>query len=122
MSVDNQSCENSGDLKTYQHHVYAVWYSLILAPGLLGNVLALWVFRVYIKETKKAVVFMMNLAVADLLQVRFPSIFYAEKKEKFWKYTLFLLFFQNKIQNIPESYMYPEGHRFKSTSPPQQFT
>ncbi|XP_024919168.1 probable G-protein coupled receptor 174 isoform X2 [Cynoglossus semilaevis] len=58
-----------GDLKTYQHHVYAVWYSLILAPGLLGNVLALWVFRVYIKETKKAVVFMMNLAVADLLQV-----------------------------------------------------
>lgn len=79
MSVDNQSCENSGDLKTYQHHVYAVWYSLILAPGLLGNVLALWVFRVYIKETKKAVVFMMNLAVADLLQVRFPSIFYAEK-------------------------------------------
>uniref|UniRef100_A0A3Q4N445 G protein-coupled receptor 174 n=1 Tax=Neolamprologus brichardi TaxID=32507 RepID=A0A3Q4N445_NEOBR len=53
----------------YQHHLYAVVYSVILAPGLLGNVLALWVFRAYIRETKKAVVFMMNLAVADLLQV-----------------------------------------------------
>ncbi|XP_018530931.1 probable G-protein coupled receptor 174 [Lates calcarifer] len=65
----NLTCENTTDLRTYQHRVYAVVYSVILLPGLLGNVLALWVFRVYIKETKKAVVFMMNLAVADLLQV-----------------------------------------------------
>lgn len=65
----NQSCESTEDLRTYQHYLYAVVYSVILAPGLLGNVLALWVFRVYVKETKKAVVFMMNLAVADLLQV-----------------------------------------------------
>lgn len=56
----------------YQHSMYAVVYSVILAPGLLGNVLALWVFRAYVKETKKAVVFMMNLAVADLLQVKIP--------------------------------------------------
>ncbi|XP_035525061.1 probable G-protein coupled receptor 174 [Morone saxatilis] len=65
----NHSCESIDDLRTYQHSVYAVVYSVILAPGLLGNVLALWVFRVYVRETKKAVVFMMNLAVADLLQV-----------------------------------------------------
>ncbi|XP_040903659.1 probable G-protein coupled receptor 174 [Toxotes jaculatrix] len=65
----NESCNNTDELRTYQHHVYAVVYSVILAPGLLGNVLALWVFRVYVRETKKAVVFMMNLAVADLLQV-----------------------------------------------------
>lgn len=65
----NHSCKSSADLRTYQHHVYAVVYSVILAPGLLGNVLAIWVFRVYVRETKKAVVFMMNLAVADLLQV-----------------------------------------------------
>ncbi|XP_035504908.2 probable G-protein coupled receptor 174 isoform X1 [Scophthalmus maximus] len=70
MSFANESCENSKDLRTYQHHLYAVVYSVILAPGLLGNLLALWVFRVYIRETKKAVVFMMNLAVADLLQVK----------------------------------------------------
>lgn len=53
----------------YQHCLYAVVYSVILVPGLVGNILALWVFRVYVRETKKAVVFMMNLAVADLLQV-----------------------------------------------------
>lgn len=71
MSSTN-SCEVS-DLRAYQHQVYAVVYSVILAPGLLGNVLALWVFRAYVRETKKAVVFMMNLAVADLLQVKIPS-------------------------------------------------
>ena len=68
MTSANDTCDD--DLQTYQHHVYAVVYSVILAPGLLGNVLALWVFRVYVRETKKAVVFMMNLAMADLLQVR----------------------------------------------------
>uniref|UniRef100_A0A4W5MAU4 G protein-coupled receptor 174 n=1 Tax=Hucho hucho TaxID=62062 RepID=A0A4W5MAU4_9TELE len=57
------------DLRRYQHHVYAVVYSVILAPGLLGNVLALWVFQAYVRETKRGVVFMMNLAVADLMQV-----------------------------------------------------
>ncbi|XP_029368230.1 probable G-protein coupled receptor 174 [Echeneis naucrates] len=69
MNITNQSCQTSEALRTYQHYVYAVVYSVILAPGLLGNVLAIWVFKIYIKETKKAVVFMMNLAVADLLQV-----------------------------------------------------
>ncbi|KAM4732495.1 putative G-protein coupled receptor 174 [Anableps anableps] len=66
----NISANCSDDsLREYQHHVYAVVYSIILAPGLLGNILALWVFRIYIRETKRAVVFMMNLAMADLLQV-----------------------------------------------------
>lgn len=65
----NHTCRSSEDLRTYQHYLYAVVYSVIMAPGLLGNVLALWLFRAYVKETKKAVVFMMNLAVADLLQV-----------------------------------------------------
>lgn len=64
------NCSNTSEIIDYQHHLYAVVYSVILAPGLLGNVLALWVFRAYIRETKKAVVFMMNLAVADLLQVK----------------------------------------------------
>ncbi|XP_053179298.1 probable G-protein coupled receptor 174 [Scomber japonicus] len=69
MSQNNSSCGDDEQLQKYQHYMYAVVYSVILAPGLLGNVLALWVFRVYTRETKKAVVFMMNLAVADLLQV-----------------------------------------------------
>lgn len=69
MSEGNNTCESPSDLREYQHYVYAVVYGVILVPGLLGNLLAIWVFRAYIKETKKAVVFMMNLAVADLLQV-----------------------------------------------------
>ncbi|XP_038132103.1 probable G-protein coupled receptor 174 [Cyprinodon tularosa] len=67
MNISN--CSDEEGLKQYQHNVYAIVYGVILAPGLLGNVLALWVFRIYIRETKRAVVFMMNLAIADLLQV-----------------------------------------------------
>lgn len=69
MNAFNQSCEISEELRSYQHRLYAVFYSVILVPGLLGNVLALWMFQSYIRETRRAVVFMMNLAVADLLQV-----------------------------------------------------
>lgn len=69
MSAANQSCWSSEELREYRHIVYAAVYSLILLFGLLGNLLALWMFRAYVKETKKAVVFMINLAVADLLQV-----------------------------------------------------
>lgn len=76
MSVDtftcttaNQTANHTTHIQDYQHHIYAVFYTVILVPGLIGNVLALWVFYAYIKETKKAVIFMINLAVADLLQV-----------------------------------------------------
>ncbi|XP_061091798.1 probable G-protein coupled receptor 174 [Conger conger] len=69
MNSSNDSCENREDLQKYQHFIYAVFYTVILVPGLIGNVLALWVFRAYVKETKKAVIFMINLAMADLLQV-----------------------------------------------------
>ncbi|XP_067312486.1 probable G-protein coupled receptor 174 [Pseudorasbora parva] len=64
-------CKNTNEaqIQQYQHQIYAVFYTVILVPGLIGNVLALWVFYAYIKETKKAVIFMINLAIADLLQV-----------------------------------------------------
>ncbi|MBN3295968.1 probable G-protein coupled receptor 174 [Amia ocellicauda] len=60
---------NTTDLQKYLHFIYAVTYTVILVPGLIGNVLALWVFYAYVKETKKAVIFMINLAIADLAQV-----------------------------------------------------
>ncbi|KAL4648820.1 putative G-protein coupled receptor 174 [Arapaima gigas] len=66
---NSYSCVNGTELKSYQHFIYAVIYTVILVPGLIGNVLALWVFHVYVKETKKAIIFMINLAIADLLQV-----------------------------------------------------
>ncbi|KAJ3587780.1 hypothetical protein NHX12_011376 [Muraenolepis orangiensis] len=69
MSGGNQSCGGNKDLQRYQHHLYAVVYTVNFGSGLLGNLLALWVFRRYMKETKKAVLFMMNLAMADLMQV-----------------------------------------------------
>lgn len=65
----SDTCNNSTLIQDYQHKIYAVFYTLILIPGLICNVLALWIFYAYIKETKKAVIFMINLAIADLLQV-----------------------------------------------------
>lgn len=61
----NSSNCSETDLKPY----YAVTYTVILIPGLIGNTLALWVFYGYMKETKRAVIFMINLAIADLSQV-----------------------------------------------------
>ncbi|NWV13102.1 GP174 protein, partial [Ptilonorhynchus violaceus] len=63
--MSNSSGCNETDLKPY----YAVTYAVILIPGLIGNTLALWIFYGYMKETKRAVIFMINLAVADLAQV-----------------------------------------------------
>lgn len=102
MSLTNSSCVNRGDLKTYQHHVYAVVYSVILAPGLLGNVLALWVFQAYVRETKRAVVFMMNLAVADLMQVlSLPlRIYYYLNNEWPFGHTLCIFCFYLKYVNM----------------------
>ncbi|NWX03163.1 GP174 protein, partial [Caloenas nicobarica] len=62
---NNYSTYIETDLKLY----YAVTYTLILVPGLIGNTLALWVFYEYMKETKRAIIFMINLAIADLSQV-----------------------------------------------------
>ncbi|OCT67637.1 probable G-protein coupled receptor 174 [Xenopus laevis] len=54
---------------TFVNNIYAITYTIIMIPGLIGNVLALWIFYAYIKETKRAVIFMINLSIADLLQV-----------------------------------------------------
>ncbi|XP_072520262.1 probable G-protein coupled receptor 174 [Salminus brasiliensis] len=70
--MNKSICENETTpeaIRDYQHYTYAIIYTVILVPGLISNVLALWVFHAYVKETKKAVIFMINLAIADLLQV-----------------------------------------------------
>ncbi|NXH15129.1 GP174 protein, partial [Bucco capensis] len=63
--LTNSSTCTETDLKLY----YAITYTIILIPGLIANTLALWVFYGYMKETKRAVIFMINLAIADLAQV-----------------------------------------------------
>lgn len=72
MNDSTFACGNqtiSNDIREYQRYTYAIIYTVILVPGLISNVLALWVFHMYVKETKKAVIFMINLAIADMLQV-----------------------------------------------------
>ncbi|XP_018430743.1 PREDICTED: probable G-protein coupled receptor 174 [Nanorana parkeri] len=75
------------------NYLYAITYAIILVPGLIGNVLALWVFYAYMKETKRAVIFMINLAIADLLQVlSLPlRIFYYLNKS--WPFGRFMCMF-----------------------------
>ncbi|KAL8181054.1 UNVERIFIED_CONTAM: hypothetical protein K2H54_045386 [Gekko kuhli] len=66
MATDDVDCNGEND---FSKRFYAIMYTIILVPGLIGNILALWVFYGYMKETKRAVIFMINLAIADLAQV-----------------------------------------------------
>ncbi|KAM4019904.1 putative P2Y purinoceptor 10 isoform 1-T5 [Anomaloglossus baeobatrachus] len=53
----------------FRHTLYAVTYTIILIPGLLANSVALWLLRGFINKKNKAIIFMINLALADLLHV-----------------------------------------------------
>ncbi|NWU76568.1 GP174 protein, partial [Onychorhynchus coronatus] len=63
----NQSC--SSDNITFKSTLYATIYTLIFIPGLLANSAALWVLCRFISRKSKAIIFMINLAVADLAHV-----------------------------------------------------
>ncbi|XP_062381458.1 putative P2Y purinoceptor 10 [Sardina pilchardus] len=65
----NSSCVLDDDWSKYMDQLYTWLYLIILVPGLLGNSLALWVLCRFIRKKTKAVIFMINLAVADLLHV-----------------------------------------------------
>ncbi|KAJ7310242.1 hypothetical protein JRQ81_007140 [Phrynocephalus forsythii] len=70
MGDDSQSPENCTDSPTGFHaSVYAATYTILFIPGLLGNGLALWVLCHVLRKKSKAVVFMINLAAADLAHV-----------------------------------------------------
>ncbi|XP_009994916.1 PREDICTED: putative P2Y purinoceptor 10 [Chaetura pelagica] len=51
---------------SFQSTLYATTYTLIFIPGLLANSAALWVLCRVTSKKSKAVIFMINLAVADL--------------------------------------------------------
>ncbi|NXT82932.1 GP174 protein, partial [Zapornia atra] len=66
----NASSGNCTDPQmSFQSTLYAAMYTLIFIPGLLANSTALWVLCRFISKKSKAVVFMINLAVADLAHV-----------------------------------------------------
>ncbi|XP_078480880.1 uncharacterized protein LOC144742283 [Lampetra planeri] len=49
--------------------MYTYFYLLLFIPGLLLNTIALWVLCRHISKNTKAVIFMINLAVADLAHI-----------------------------------------------------
>ncbi|XP_019391814.1 PREDICTED: putative P2Y purinoceptor 10 [Crocodylus porosus] len=68
-----QSNRSSGnctdpDMK-FQFSLYAATYIIIFIPGLLANSIALWILCRFISKKSKAIIFMINLAVADLAHV-----------------------------------------------------
>ncbi|NXO54052.1 GP174 protein, partial [Aramus guarauna] len=63
----NQTCSSQNI--TLKNTVYATMYTLIFIPGLLANSAALWVLCRLIGKKSKAIIFMINLAVADLFHV-----------------------------------------------------
>uniref|UniRef100_A0A8C0INC6 Putative P2Y purinoceptor 10 n=2 Tax=Chelonoidis abingdonii TaxID=106734 RepID=A0A8C0INC6_CHEAB len=66
----NGSSENCADPNiTFKNSLYATTYTIIFIPGLLANSAALWVLCRFISKKNKAVIFMINLAVADLAHV-----------------------------------------------------
>ncbi|CAJ0964869.1 unnamed protein product [Ranitomeya imitator] len=65
----NRSMANCNNTQEFRHTLYAVTYTIILIPGLLANSVALWLLRGFINKKNKAIIFMINLALADLLHV-----------------------------------------------------
>ncbi|NXF90262.1 GP174 protein, partial [Eubucco bourcierii] len=63
----NQTCSNY--TIAFKSSLYATTYTLIFIPGLLANSAALWVLCRFISKKSKAIIFMINLAVADLAHV-----------------------------------------------------
>ncbi|XP_044283348.1 putative P2Y purinoceptor 10 [Varanus komodoensis] len=67
---DHNSSPNCTDYSMgFQASMYAATYIIIFIPGLLGNSIALWVLWHFVTKKKRAVIFMINLAAADLAHV-----------------------------------------------------
>ncbi|XP_071614343.1 putative P2Y purinoceptor 10 isoform X2 [Heliangelus exortis] len=67
MTQSNQTCSSHNI--TFKNSLYATTYTLIFIPGLLANSTALWVLCRFLSRKNKAVIFMINLALADLAHV-----------------------------------------------------
>ncbi|KAM8965556.1 putative P2Y purinoceptor 10 [Sarcophilus harrisii] len=61
------NCSNTN--VTFQYSLYAATYIVIFIPGLLANSVALWVLCRFISKKNKAIIFMINMSVADLAHV-----------------------------------------------------
>uniref|UniRef100_A0A8C1VBS2 P2Y receptor family member 10 n=1 Tax=Cyprinus carpio TaxID=7962 RepID=A0A8C1VBS2_CYPCA len=66
--VVNCSCPNHTTVWE-TNKLYTYVYLIIFIPGLLCNTLALWVLCRFISKKTKAIIFMINLTIADLVHV-----------------------------------------------------
>ncbi|XP_018422085.1 PREDICTED: putative P2Y purinoceptor 10 [Nanorana parkeri] len=92
----------------FQHTLYAITYTAIFIPGLLSNSVALWVLRSFITKNNKAIIFMINLATADLAHVlSLPlRIYYYINHSWPFKHFACLLCFYLKYLNMYASIMF----------------
>ncbi|XP_006633029.1 putative P2Y purinoceptor 10 [Lepisosteus oculatus] len=65
----NSTCPENSSWDESIYILYTVFYLVIFIPGLLGNSLGLFILCRFISKKTKAVIFMINLAVADLAHV-----------------------------------------------------
>ncbi|XP_077465118.1 putative P2Y purinoceptor 10 [Stigmatopora argus] len=68
--MKNSSCgHNMTEWEEVMNKLYTYFYLLLFIPGLLLNSVALWVLCRYIRKNTKSVIFMINLALADLIHI-----------------------------------------------------
>ncbi|KAM9850340.1 putative P2Y purinoceptor 10 [Aulostomus maculatus] len=60
---------NMSEWEQHMDQLYTYFYILLFIPGLLLNTTALWVLCRHISKKTKAVIFMINLALADLAHI-----------------------------------------------------
>lgn len=105
----NNSSENCIDPPMdFQSPLYAVTNIIIFIPGLLANGVALWVLCRFISKKSKAVVYMINLAVADLVHVfslPFRMYYYLNQKWPFGDFLCKLCFYL-KYHNMYASILF----------------
>ncbi|XP_043830655.1 putative P2Y purinoceptor 10 [Dromiciops gliroides] len=80
----------------FQYSLYAVTYIVVFIPGLLANSAALWVLCRFISKKNKAIIFMINLSVADLahvLSLPLRIYYYINHEWPFQKFLCLLCFY-----------------------------
>ncbi|XP_038673402.1 cysteinyl leukotriene receptor 1-like [Scyliorhinus canicula] len=87
----NESNGHCPDESQYKYLVYSTVYSIVFVVGFISNTLALFVFHRIAKSRNASTVYLMNLAVADLLFVfslPLRVVYYARKGD--WPFRDFL--------------------------------
>lgn len=88
MSSTSQPLELCKDRST-SHQLHLIGYSLIFVAGLCLNVAALWIFLYYLRIRSVVSIYMLNLAVSDLLftvSLPFRIYYYAVGEWPFWAF------------------------------------